>query len=85
MVEADQRRRLALDQALPLEAKISRSKARIRTWYELWQGRVHVAWSGGKDSSVLLHLVRSRYSFPSSSCGFDLRSAAERTSGPRRF
>ncbi len=48
-------------QALPLEAKIMMSKRRIREWYEYHDGRVYVAFSGGKDSTVLLHLVRSVY------------------------
>jgi len=48
-------------QSLPLDAKIAMSKARIREWYDHWQGEVYVAFSGGKDSTVLLHLVRSMY------------------------
>jgi len=48
-------------QSLPLEVKISMSKQRIRQWYEHWDGNVYVAFSGGKDSTVLLHLVRSLY------------------------
>lgn len=48
-------------QALPLSAKIDISLALIRDWYEAWDGRVSVSFSGGKDSSVLLHLVRQQY------------------------
>lgn len=48
-------------QSLPLEAKIEMSKLRIRQWYEYWEGEVYVSFSGGKDSTVLLHLVRSMY------------------------
>lgn len=48
-------------QALPLEAKIEKSKQRIKEWYEHWDGQVYVSFSGGKDSTVLLHLVRSMY------------------------
>lgn len=48
-------------QALPLEQKIELSKAKIQEWYEHWDGMVYVAFSGGKDSTVLLHLVRSMY------------------------
>jgi len=48
-------------QALPLEVKIEKSKQRIKEWYEHWDGQVYVSFSGGKDSTVLLHLVRSMY------------------------
>ena len=37
------------------------SKERIRQWYSHWDGEVYVAFSGGLDSTVLLHLVRSMY------------------------
>ena len=47
--------------ALPLEAKIQKSYARIRDWYEYFNGNVAVSFSGGKDSSVLLKLVRDIY------------------------
>lgn len=48
-------------QSLPLESKIILSKSRIQQWYEHWEGNVYVSFSGGKDSTVLLHLVRSIY------------------------
>lgn len=48
-------------QSLILDAKIAMSLKRIREWYEYWHGRVYVSFSGGKDSTVLLHLVRSIY------------------------
>lgn len=48
-------------QSLPLEAKIILSQQRIREWYEHWGGQVYVSFSGGKDSTVLLHLVRELY------------------------
>jgi len=48
-------------QSLPLEAKIVMAQHRIREWYEHWDGNVYVSFSGGKDSTVLLHLVRSIY------------------------
>lgn len=48
-------------QSQPLEAKIMMSLNRIRQWYEHWDGGVYVSFSGGMDSTVLLHLVRSIY------------------------
>lgn len=43
----------------PLEEKIQRSKMLIMDWYAQFEGKVYVSFSGGKDSTVLLHLVRS--------------------------
>jgi len=48
-------------QSLPLELKIIKTKLRIREWYEAWDGQVYVSFSGGKDSTVLLKLVRELY------------------------
>lgn len=48
-------------QAYPLEQKIELSRAKIKEWYEYWDGMVYVAFSGGRDSTALLHLVRSIY------------------------
>lgn len=52
---------LADKQALPLSEKISLSLRLIQDWYEAWDGMVSVSYSGGKDSTVLLWLVRSMY------------------------
>ena len=46
-------------QALPLDRKIQISQARIIEWYQRNKGNVVVSFSGGKDSTVLLHLVRT--------------------------
>ena len=46
---------------LPLTAKVHMSQARIREWYDHWQGDVYVSFSGGKDSTVLAHLVHDLY------------------------
>lgn len=37
------------------------SKRRIRSWYDYWKGEVYISFSGGKDSTALLHLVRELY------------------------
>ncbi len=49
-------------QALPLNLKIALTKSRIRDWVD-WYGEsgVYVSFSGGKDSTVLLDLVRQEY------------------------
>lgn len=55
-------------QSLPLEAKIIMSQQRIRQWYDHWDGEVYVSFSGGKDSTVLKHLVENTpgvYNVPS--------------------
>lgn len=48
-------------QSLSLDYKIIMTTHRISHWYEHWDGQVYVSFSGGKDSTVLLHLVRSLY------------------------
>ena len=53
---------LAQYQSLPLKAKILMSQQRIRDWYRYFGGEVYVSFSGGKDSTVLLDLVREMYS-----------------------
>lgn len=45
-------------QSLSLESKIRMSTYRINEWYNHWGGDVYVSFSGGKDSTVLLDLVR---------------------------
>jgi len=48
-------------QGYTLKGKIHLSIQRIKEWYKYWDGQVYVSFSGGKDSTVLLHLVRSLY------------------------
>lgn len=48
-------------QAEPLEIKEQMTAARIKAYYEKLNGEVYVSFSGGKDSTVLLHQVRRLY------------------------
>lgn len=48
-------------QALPLERKIGFTAARITEWYHHYNGHVHVSFSGGKDSTVLLYIARKLF------------------------
>ena len=48
-------------QSLPLDAKIVMTQERIRQWYDHWNGQVYVSFSGGKDSTVLKHIVDGMY------------------------
>lgn len=53
---------LKLMQNYPLELKIKKTEQRIIEWVnEYGIDGVYVAFSGGKDSTVLLHIVRSLY------------------------
>ena len=53
---------LTMLQSLPLELKIAKSKLRIDEWVRYYsENGVYISFSGGKDSTVLLHLVRSLY------------------------
>ena len=49
-------------QALPLEVKVRKTELRIQEWVnEYGTDGVYVCFSGGKDSTVLLHIVRNLY------------------------
>lgn len=49
-------------QAMPLDIKIGLTQNRIREWVNYYgTDGVYVSFSGGKDSTVLLHIVRSMY------------------------
>lgn len=53
---------LQMLQALPLELKVMKTQQRIREWVQYYgENGVAVSFSGGKDSTVLLHLVRQLY------------------------
>ena len=46
-------------QTLPLDSKVILTQRRIKEWYDHFNGDVYVSFSGGKDSTVLLDLVRT--------------------------
>ena len=49
-------------QSLPLQHKIALTQARVEEWVEHFgEDGVYVSFSGGKDSTVLLHIVRDMY------------------------
>lgn len=53
---------LKMLQAYPLDLKIAKTKLRIREWVDHYGvDGVYVSFSGGKDSTVLLHIVRQMY------------------------
>ena len=52
---------LKMLQDLPLEIKILKTKQRIREYYNHYNGQVYVSFSGGKDSTVLLDIVRQEF------------------------
>ena len=61
MNEIHDSNRLKELQDLPLGRKVGFTCARITEWYTKNNGKVYVSFSGGKDSTVLLYLVRSLY------------------------
>lgn len=46
-------------QSLTLQAKVLMTQRRIREWVDYWHDDVYVSFSGGKDSTVLKHIVDS--------------------------
>ncbi len=60
-VSQDQPRNLAKLQKLSLDDKILYSSVKIKEFYIATKGKTYVSYSGGKDSTVLLHLFRSIY------------------------
>ena len=51
-------------QALPLEIKVSLTMARVRAWVnEYGEDGCYISFSGGKDSTVLMDIVRNRMGY----------------------
>lgn len=48
-------------QMLPLDVKVNLTEYRIKEWYEHYNGQVYISFSGGKDSTVLRHVVKGLY------------------------
>ena len=58
-------------QSLPLDLKIRMTQTRVRDWYNHYGGDVYLSFSGGKDSTVLKHIIENTlgvYDIPSVFC-----------------
>lgn len=53
---------LKYNQSLPLDVKINKTKLRVREWIdEFGENGAYISFSGGKDSTVLLDIVRQEF------------------------
>lgn len=60
-------------QLLSLDAKIRLTLNRLKEWHIKYEGNVYLAFSGGKDSTVLKHIIDTYYSdIPSVFCNTGL-------------
>ena len=51
-------------QSLPLSAKIQMTRSRVKKWIDTFgEDKVYISFSGGKDSTVLLDLVRNEFGY----------------------
>lgn len=51
-----------MKQSLPLDVKIKMTETRLKDWVDYWGlDNVYVSFSGGKDSTVLLHIARQLF------------------------
>lgn len=58
----DRREELKYFQSMPLDIKVAMTQTRIREWINYYgMSGTYISFSGGKDSTVLLHLVRELY------------------------
>jgi 3'-phosphoadenosine 5'-phosphosulfate sulfotransferase (PAPS reductase)/FAD synthetase len=55
---------LKYKQGLSLQDKIDMSCERIEQWHQRYDGNIYVSFSGGRDSTVLLDVVRNRALIP---------------------
>ena len=53
-------------QSLPLKDKIDMTCEKIEQWHNHWNGQIYISFSGGKDSTVLLDIVRNKALIPDS-------------------
>jgi 3'-phosphoadenosine 5'-phosphosulfate sulfotransferase (PAPS reductase)/FAD synthetase len=59
------KQKLQQRQSLDLGSKVQMSKQRIKDWFNHFDGDVYLAFSGGKDSTVLKHIIEGMgYSIP---------------------
>lgn len=47
-------------QSLPLEIKLKMTCRRVQEWYDYWEGNVYLSYSGGKDSTVLMDIIKNK-------------------------
>ena len=66
MIDKITHEELLYRQSLPLQDKIDMTCEKIEQWYNHYDEQVYVAFSGGKDSTVLLDIVRNRAFIPDS-------------------